>query len=277
VSWMVGGAERRMGSVRRDGGGVLPALPPRRQTPRQGAAEAAVNTIPGEQAEGPVTPLMTILPDYSLETTAFEGLLEGILRGRWEPGDRLREDELGAELGVSRTPLRTALRRLADAGLVVMLPRRGAQVASITAESVAELWEVRRLLEPHALALATAKAPVDDLRGLRGALAAAGVGRVQEAVELERALRQLMVRHCGNQMLGRVLTQAGYRVAHVASVCGAPAVTADSLAEQAEVVEAAAGRRSDAAARALLRHLVNSQDRLVRSLRGKSVWGQSPP
>ena len=82
-----------------------------------------------------------------------------ILGGRLKPGERLVEESLSAELGVSRVPVREALLALSAQGLVRIEPRRGATVAEITPRIVAELVEVRALLEGlNALGLTTATA-----------------------------------------------------------------------------------------------------------------------
>jgi DNA-binding GntR family transcriptional regulator len=83
----------------------------------------------------------------SLSKVVADELRRGILTGRRKPGDRLVEDRLSAELGVSRVPIREALRLLASEGLVEVQPRRGASVAEFSAEVARDLVEVRAMLE----------------------------------------------------------------------------------------------------------------------------------
>ncbi|HSH99465.1 MAG TPA: GntR family transcriptional regulator [Reyranella sp.] len=83
----------------------------------------------------------------SLSQVVSEQIRGRILDGTLKPGERLVEDRLSAELGVSRVPVREALRGLSVEGLVTLLPRRGATVVEVTPETVAELVEVRALLE----------------------------------------------------------------------------------------------------------------------------------
>jgi len=77
-----------------------------------------------------------------------------ILEGRLKPGSQLRETHLAADLGVSRAPLREALGLLAEEGLVDKIPYRGAFVAEVTQESIAEIASLRKRLEPYAIELA---------------------------------------------------------------------------------------------------------------------------
>ncbi len=92
--------------------------------------------------------------DSSAEESTTSALRKAILDGVFEPGDRLRQEVLAAELGVSRIPLRDAFRRLEAEGLIHIDGRRGARVASLSLEEVAELYELRRLLEVHLVRLA---------------------------------------------------------------------------------------------------------------------------
>lgn len=81
-------------------------------------------------------------------------LRNAILEGRLKPGSQLRETHLATDLGVSRAPLREALGLLAEEGLVEKIPYRGAFVATVSAESIAEIASLRKRLEPYAIELA---------------------------------------------------------------------------------------------------------------------------
>lgn len=81
-------------------------------------------------------------------------LRTAILEGRLKPGSQLRETHLAADLGVSRAPLREALGLLAEEGLVEKIPYRGAFVATVSEESIAEIASLRTRLEPYAIELA---------------------------------------------------------------------------------------------------------------------------
>jgi DNA-binding GntR family transcriptional regulator len=90
---------------------------------------------------------MTLKDHPSLSQRVVEELRRAILTNRRRPGDRLIEDRLSEELGVSRIPIREALRVLATEGLVDIAPRRGASVAEISTEVARDLVEVRATLE----------------------------------------------------------------------------------------------------------------------------------
>ena len=86
-----------------------------------------------------------------LREVVFLTLRKAILKGELQPGERLMEIQLANKLGVSRTPIREAIRMLEHEGLVVMKPRRGAQVAKITVQELDDVLEVRKSLEMLAI------------------------------------------------------------------------------------------------------------------------------
>jgi DNA-binding GntR family transcriptional regulator len=94
-----------------------------------------------------------------------------VLSGEFESGSRLRQESLATEFGVSRTPVREALRKLQAAGIVQLEPRRGARVRGPSAREVREAYEVRAELEGLAAALAARRIRDEELRGLRDAQA----------------------------------------------------------------------------------------------------------
>ena len=88
----------------------------------------------------------------------FRKLREAILIGRFQPGQRLRERELVSRMGVSRTPIREALRKLELEGLITTVPYKGPTVTRPTPDSARQLYETRAALEGQATALFTKRA-----------------------------------------------------------------------------------------------------------------------
>lgn len=98
--------------------------------------------------------------------TVAAALRSGLHQGRWAPGTALRQEDLAAELGVSRIPVREALTRLQAEGLVVIEPNRGAFVPMLTAPEVEEIFDLRLLLETDALRHAIPRHTPRSLRHL---------------------------------------------------------------------------------------------------------------
>ncbi|RSN44443.1 MULTISPECIES: GntR family transcriptional regulator [Actinomadura] len=112
---------------------------------------------------------------------AYDAVRRMILSGDAAAGSRLGESELAETLGLSRTPVREALQRLGSDGLVEVLPHRGARVVAWTREDLAEIFELRALLEPYAAARAARigrdAAVLADLAALCDAMEAAAADR----------------------------------------------------------------------------------------------------
>ena len=104
-----------------------------------------------------------------LRDVVFNTLRRAILRGELKPGERLMEIQLANKLGVSRTPIREAIRKLELEGLVLMIPRRGAEVAEITEKNLRDVLEVRCALEELAVQLACDRMDEEGLVRLKAA------------------------------------------------------------------------------------------------------------
>lgn len=104
-----------------------------------------------------------------LRDVVFNTLRQEILKGELLPGERLMEIQLANRLGVSRTPIREAIRKLELEGLVTMIPRKGAEVAGITEKSLKDVLEVRKTLEDLAIELACKRMTAEDLEKLEKA------------------------------------------------------------------------------------------------------------
>ena len=104
-----------------------------------------------------------------LRDVVFNTLRQAILRGEMEPGERLMEIQLAQKLGVSRTPIREAIRKLELEGLVIMIPRKGAEVAHITEKDMRDVLEVRATLEELVVALACKNVTDEKLAELKAA------------------------------------------------------------------------------------------------------------
>ncbi|MCI8374722.1 MAG: GntR family transcriptional regulator [Lachnospiraceae bacterium] len=127
----------------------------------------------------------TTINEYlPLRDVVFQTLRQAILHGELKPGERLMEIHLAERLGVSRTPIREAIRKLELEGLVVMIPRRGAVVASITEKDLKDVLEVRRTLEILAGEVACERITPELLMELKSA--GEEFGRLKETEDANR-------------------------------------------------------------------------------------------
>jgi DNA-binding GntR family transcriptional regulator len=110
---------------------------------------------------------MTVVTATSAAVRAYEVIRSGILDGTFQLGARLPEEDLAARAGVSRTPVREALRQLAAEGFVTFVPNRGAQVASWSDDDLEEIFQLRALLESYGASRAARRIDAVQLRTLR--------------------------------------------------------------------------------------------------------------
>jgi len=145
------------------------------------------------------------LESLSLVELAVRRLRREILSGKTDPGERLVEEHLTRRLGISRAPLREALRLLAEQGLVEHVPRRGVRVATLSDRDVQELYAVRDLLERHAVESALPVRRDAALGGLRAAVdqmrLATAVGDRLRVAEAHRRFHVELVGLAGNRQL----------------------------------------------------------------------------
>jgi len=105
-----------------------------------------------------------------LRDVVFNTLREAILKGELKPGERLMELQLAAKLGVSRTPIREAIRMLEQEGLAVTIPRRGAEVAKMTEKDMQDVLQVREALDELAASIACELITAEELTRLEQAM-----------------------------------------------------------------------------------------------------------
>jgi len=209
----------------------------------------------------------------SLVDQVRESIQSAITSGRLDPGDRLREIPLSKHFGVSTTPVREALRRLESDGLVQVHPRRGAVVTALQDGVVADLYDLRLVLEAEALRLAVARTdlelgPVYGLLGELERLVDVGDAAFAEVdVQFHRAIDDLG----GNRELAAEAERIHRRIqaARVrASVPGRLRIAQD---QHAEIVEALRKREPDLVQDAVRRHITSAKDNVLGFLRARST------
>ena len=140
-----------------------------------------------------------------LRDVVFNTLRQAILTGELKPGERLMEIHLANRLGVSRTPIREAIRKLELEGLVTMIPRRGAEVAQITEKSMKDVLEVRRTLDALSAELACERISPEEEESLKKACQdfenAVKTKDAKVIAKADVALHDIIAAATGNQRL----------------------------------------------------------------------------
>lgn len=142
---------------------------------------------------------------YSLRGRVFNKLRDDILSGRYKENDELREAAIGEELGVSRTPVREAFRQLELEGLIRIVPNKGAYVTGISAADVADIYEIRSLLEGLCARWATKRISKDKIEEMEETILLSefhlSKGHYDQLTELDNRFHMLLYEACGSKIL----------------------------------------------------------------------------
>ena len=215
----------------------------------------------------------------SLEASVYEAVREGIISGDLRPGDPLVEAQLSADLGISKTPVREALIRLARDGLVVQELHRRSRVATPTVEDVRQACEVRRWVEGEIAAQAARDAPPElieqleaSIRDSERSLRRRDTRRWAEAVE---SFTDTLVAYSGNRYAADLLERMRNILSLIANVSQvAPGRRARSIEEHRAILEAIRWGDPVAADDATREHLSSIESDSLRALEHVLVDGQ---
>ena len=145
-------------------------------------------------------------------TKAYEWIRDAIESGELEMGTPLPENLLGREIGVSRTPIREALRSLEQDGYVKIIPQKGAFVSEISLEDLKEIYDIRKLLEPFAALSAVNRIPEEEIdemeKGWKALKKAALAGEVDltRVSEMDLLLHLTITKYATNKRIGAIIT-----------------------------------------------------------------------
>lgn len=211
---------------------------------------------------------IALTPAPSLSNQAFSALVEAILRGSMAPGSRINEAEIARKLGISRGPLREALRRLESHGLVERRQNLGVFLVSLSEEDLDDLFVMRGALEGAACGLAATRISDDALRELhemldRHADALAASGRyVQLSVDDDFHFR--IIRESGSRRLSHFLRSELYLQVRLYRLRSAskPGRSETALQEHREIVAALESRNRNRAEEAMRAHIANARKNL---------------
>lgn len=206
-----------------------------------------------------------------LRDVVFNTLRKAILTGELKPGERLMEIHLANRLGVSRTPIREAIRKLELEGLVIMIPRRGAEVAQITEKSLKDVLEVRRALDALCAELACERITQEELKNLKTACEEfARATRTKDATVIaaaDVAMHDIIVKATGNARLIQLINNLSeqmyrYRFEYIKDES-----RHDTLVEEHQrIYDSIVRKDKEGAAAAARMHIDNQEKSIIHQL-----------
>jgi DNA-binding GntR family transcriptional regulator len=213
--------------------------------------------------------------DNKIETSSAQIasiLRQAIISGELKPGTRLREAELSESLKISRSPIREAFRILEPEGLVQITPNRGAVVVQLNASDLKEIYELRMLLELHAVRIACNQMSQEDLDELKGLFQ-----EMEKKLELKDYVGYLRISHdfhecyikkCKNERLYNLFRILRNNILGIQIFAYSyPNHSLDSLEEHKKILTALRRKDADKAEEYLRKHLESGYERAKRFLK----------
>ena len=209
-----------------------------------------------------------------LRELVCENIRQAIIDGTFSPGERLMEIQLADEMGVSRTPVREAIRKLELEGLVLMIPRKGAEVAEITEKNMRDVLEVRKALEELAVQLACEKITAEEIEEMKKAAEEFRMilknKDITEIAEADVRFHDIIYMATDNQKLILLLNNLReqmyrYRVEYLKREEAHPQL----IAEHAEIIEYISKGEKKAATDVMCKHIDNQVTTVIDVIRTK--------
>ncbi len=199
---------------------------------------------------------------------AYRRIKDGIIDLTYSPGGKLSEARLTEELGVGRSPIRTALARLETEGWIEVSPQSGTFVRALSAREIDDLSEMRGILEAHCIGLTAERVSDRELQQLSSAFQQLGTeilgGDAEDFIELDNRLHNLSYCIAGNELIEQTLIGLRDKVHWIRRACAMSSKRVlDGFAEIEQIHEALV-RRDGAAARKLMKRHIENAARFCR-------------
>lgn len=200
---------------------------------------------------------------HSLSSRVFHTLREEILSGKYQRDEELKEKTIGEELGVSRTPVREALRQLELEGLVTIIPNRGAFVVGISKDDIQDIYEIRSLLEGLCAKWAASGISEKELQELEEIIFLTDYhiekGHYEQILELDNRFHELLYGAGNSKVLKHVLSDFHHYVERVRKVSLAEKKRAEeSNREHRKILEALKAHDEKRAEQLANEHIMNT-------------------
>ena len=211
----------------------------------------------------------------SLEEMTYEQLETDILDGFYKKGDALTELALSARLGVSRTPVRSALHRLAEEGLVEIAPNKGAVVVGVTTEDLIDTYRIRMRLEGLASSMAAKRITEEELRALTESveLSEYYIGKcdTEHLKELDTEFHSVIFGASGNRMLSRILSELHKNIKSYRKLSlTVPGRLEHSVREHKEILEAIREGNEELAERLTSLHVERAMNNMIAAMKAET-------
>jgi DNA-binding GntR family transcriptional regulator len=210
----------------------------------------------------PMTESPLAAADIGRAAASYREIKSRIMDRRFAPGEKLSEVRLAAELGVGRSPIRTALARLQGEGWIAVSPQSGTYVKGLTDAEMNEVFELRLILEPAVAGLAAERMSSDELAKLRRAFEAFGTeiaeGQVEEYFALDLQTHRAIYSAAGNGLIHGILVNLLDKVHWIQRTSVGSPRPSSALGEIRDLLAALESRDGERAAQVMRTHILRT-------------------
>ena len=203
--------------------------------------------------------------EMSMRDKAYRILRDKIVACELLPGSSLNERDLVEQIGVSRTPIREAFHRLEMENLVTIVPQRGAFVCEITAQVIQDIYQLREMLEPQLIRMATDDIPDSVLADFRSAFLALQPDAYDELARIDNVFHLTVVDRIGNDYLRQLMDNMYAQNERIRyHLTRLPRRLQETVAEHVGIIDAMLAHDPEGAAEKMHAHLINSRKAAFR-------------
>lgn len=200
--------------------------------------------------------------NYLLGQKIFQKIRQDIIAGKYSRGEEMKELLIASEMGVSRTPVREALRQLEREGLVAIIPNKGTYVVGITAQDMKDIYDIRAVLEGLCVRQVAKIATAEQIEAMEEILYLAEYhlrkGHEKQVAELGSKFHEILYEAGGNRMLGHVLQNYYLYLDQVRRfLFTIPGKIREIIGEHWQILEAIKEQDGEKAEHAVSRHIAN--------------------
>ena len=207
----------------------------------------------------------------TLREKIVNSIREAIVKGIFEPGEKVLEPELAKRFGTSRTPIRESFRQLESEGFLVVIPRKGAIVRSFTRKDIEEFYEIKALLEGYAARIAVDRIKENDIKkmeALNNKLEkVSNVQDFKKALDVHNEFHEVFVKACGNDKLYQLISNLVSQFSIFRFSISQKGKIEGSIAQHKDIIKAFKNRDADLVEKLVRENAMYGRDVLISRLK----------
>ncbi len=209
--------------------------------------------------------------NMNVHQQTYHIIAKQIISGSLKPGARMTENEIASALGVSKTPVREAMKLLSKDGLIEIIPRKGAIVRKLSLRDIKEIYEVRAVLEGLGAKLASKHIPKQELdkiiESVKTCKDELDKGRVKFFVEFDTKLHSLILTYCGNRYLQKTINSLNNLIYYFrVEIAKKIERSIEAFHEHSWILKALKNQDGDLAEKAMKDHILRTTERMLKDM-----------